>query len=185
MRWSSMPLGAAATRVGVAGYSGTVGVFGMLAMLHNSWLGVVEVGLAMAPIIGSSVAKVIKARGDAQAARFEALADLIAACQKAASEADALALRAKTQARLLHAGLQPDRTEQAAKMLVLHSINADLPADRRMQDDAIIKLLLPLTKLLTEGSPAPRSPSKGPGSGGTGPRRNVVPIHRRQDELSA
>jgi hypothetical protein len=175
MRWSSMPSGAAAARIGLAGGSVTAGLGGVLAIGHHPWAAVAAVSLAMTPIIANSIAQIIRASGEAQAARIRARGD-----------ADALALRTRTQARLLQAGLRPDREEQAAKMLVLQSINADLPADRRLKDDAIIKLLLPLTRLLTEGAATPRSPSNGPGSGrGKRPRDVVVPLHRDLDELSA
>jgi hypothetical protein len=172
MRWPSMPFGDAAARIGLAG-TGTAGFVGSLAIVHNPWAAVAAAGIAIAPLITNATAKIIESRHRHRPAIIRAQAEL----EEARSEAAALIERTETLAKLLEAGLASGTTEQAAIMALLQSLNADLPKDKHLHDEARSKHLAALAKLLAESNPKPRSPGRGPDND---PAANVVPFRRRQ-----
>src|SRR5258708_16336498 len=187
MRWSTVPLREAAVRIGLTG-GGPGGFIGALAIAHNPWAAVAAVGVAISPMVANAIARIVESRnahrpdivraeGDAQTALLEALGRMTTRHLEANSEADAYAQRTKLLTDLVRAGLESGQADQGAKTLVLLGINVDLPKGKPLNAESITKLLMALTKILTEETPTPWSPSEGPGSA---PSREVVVPMRRQ-----
>jgi hypothetical protein len=161
MRWPSGSISRLAGRLGLTAGGGGAGLAGGLAVTHNPSVAVATAAILAAalslPRVVESVYKrrpaILKAKGDAKVARI-----------KAASEARALTTRTNMRAKLLLAGLDPDKADQAAEMLRQQSIDADLPEGRRLNDE-------PLAKLLT--APKTKSSGREPDSG---PKGVVRPI---------
>lgn len=189
MRWSSISLGSKLACAGVAG-TGTAGVVGSLAILHDPWAAVAAAAVTVMPLIANAAARIAEARyqnraaillaaGEAQASHIKASADAAARVTEADSEADALRKRTEVRAALLRSGLEPGKVDQAAKMALLESVSSDLPKGRRLNDESLAELLVELARLLTDQNPNPSSPGKGPvGRTADGV---VVPLRRRVD----
>jgi len=189
MRWSSISLGSKTACVGVAGV-GTGGFVGSLAIMHNSWAAVVAAAVTVTPLIANVAARVAEARyrcragilraaGEAQSACIKASAEAEARMAEARSEADALEKRTELRASLLTSGLDLDKVDQAAIMVLLDIVSSDLPKGRRLNDEPLAGLLAELARLLTDKSPTPSSPGKGPL--GRAADQVVVPFPRRVD----
>jgi hypothetical protein len=109
---------------------------------------------------------IVRAKGEAQARAVIARGAAEAKRITAQSEADALFMRTKARAVLLVAGIEPGQSESAAAMLRQQPVDPDLPPGRRLNDDALTRLLTP---------PRPRGsgdrPRQGP-AGAVAPTRS-------------
>jgi hypothetical protein len=189
MRWSSVSLGSKLAYAGVAG-TGTLGFVGSLAILHKPWAAVAAAAVTVMPLIANAAARVAEARyqnraailraaGEAQASQIKASAEAAARVAEARSEADALTKRTEVRAALLTSGLEPGKVDQAARMALLESVSSDLPKGRRLNDESLAELLVELARLLTDQSPTPSRPGKGPA--GRTADGVVLPLRRRAD----
>ena len=172
MRWPSTPFGNTAARISLAA-TGPAGFTAALAILHNPVVAAIAAAIAVIPTVADAVAKIVDSRNRNRPAIISAKA----ARDTARSEAAALAKRAETQAEIARAGLEPSTATEARKIQILQSITADLPKDRRLNDQDLTQLLLNgLTQVLTDGSPKPSSPSNDPDNN---PDGTVIPLRKR------
>jgi len=140
MRWRPESIGEIIRRIGVPAGSGGAGLLGGFALAHNAVAAVVTaLGLACAVSVAKIFESIYRQRAKILEVKGKAKAD----CIKAASEAAALLKRTDVQADLLRSGLEPGKTEPAGEMLRYLAINPDLPEDRRLNDEALAKLLTP------------------------------------------
>jgi hypothetical protein len=160
-------LGSIAARGGLAVGCGGAGSLAALALAQDVGAPAVAagaVGVALAMSAVKSLAGVI-----------DALANLLTGFIRARADAKATVISARVRADLARAGLDPEKTQQAAEMQRALSVNPDLPKDRRLADEALIKL---------HGASRARSstsePATGPDTPGNAPRNSkankVVPI---------
>ena len=160
MRWLTSSIRKISGKAGLtAGGSG--GLLSGFTLAHQPVVAMVSaVAFAAAlslPKIFESIYKrrpaILKAKGDAQVDKI-----------KAASEAAALITRTQAQVDLLRSGMEPGKVAAAAEMLRQQSINTDLPEARRLNDEALAKLLVP-PKIKSQGT-----------EGDSGPQGVVRPI---------
>jgi len=150
----------------------TVGL-GVTAVITHDQTRLIIAGIVGICAIAASVPKaieviyirrssIIRARGDAQAATIAAQGLADAQRVVAESEAKALDVRTRTRAQLLLLGAEPDRTESAATMLRLQGADPDLPADRRLNDVPLARLLTPPKSTGSGGNPRQEPPTTRP-----------------------
>jgi hypothetical protein len=162
------------TRLALALGGGGTGLVGMLAFVHKPSTAALAAGAAGAALVtnvissaGRALPEIIRALSDRKTARIQATAD-----------AQTQVLRTQARIQLAHDGTDPEKFPQAAEMLRLLAIDPDLPEGRRLNDDALAKLL---------AGPRPRSTSPHPGTGpgrpgndlkkpGNGDQSNVFPL---------
>lgn len=131
-------------------------------------VGVITVGAArIIEAIYQPRPEIIKAKGEARAAEITAQGQADIQRIAAESEANALIARTVTRSELLIVGAEVGHTESAAAMLRQQGADPDLPAGRRLNDDALARLLAPPKPPTGGGKPRP-------GSGGA-----VIPINPR------
>jgi hypothetical protein len=155
----STTFGSILARAGLAAGCGGAGSLAALALVH-------KVGAPAAGAGAVSAAFAVSAFKSLSGA-IEAVGNLLTACIRARADAKATVINAKVRAELARAGLDPDKTPQAAEMQRALSVNPDLPKDRRPADETLIKL---------HGVTRTRGSSGG--DSGTSPDipRRVVPI---------
>ena len=161
--------GSAVTRVGLAAGCGGAGSLAALALVHKVGAPAVTAGAVSAAFAASAFKSMSGA--------IEAVGNLLAAFIRARADAKATIINARVRAELARAGLDPDKTAQAAEMQRALSVNPDLPKDRRPADETLIKL---------HGAPRARSISSESGTSpdtlGNSPRNpktaasKVVPL---------
>ncbi len=156
-----------AASVGMAGI-GPVAFSAVLAVTRNPWVAVAASGVALTPLVVRYVAQILVSRHE-HGVHERAIV--------ARSEARALRRRARTRSKVLLAGLDPAKAPQAAQMLRLECMNADLPDGKRLQDRLLGDLLM-----LGEGGPRPPNPRSGPDAS---PPGQVIVFPRPQEDLSA
>lgn len=161
-----------ATRVGLTIGGGGAGWLGAIAVIHQPGTAavaavVVAAALAtsVAEVIFTSLPEIIKARGEAKK-------EII----RETAEAKAILMRAETRTALLRAGVEPGKAAQADDMLRRQAIDTDLPEGRRLNDEALVRLLTaPRTrKTGTRPDNGPKKPDNGSSRG------NVFPIRPEQ-----
>ncbi len=118
--------------------------------------------IAAGVMIANSLPKIVESLYRRRPEIIQAKSDKKAKIITAKSEAKALIIRTKVQSDVLRAGVEPGKTESAAEMLRMHSLNADLPEGRRLKDDPLAKLL---TVHKARSSGATRPDSGGPQDG--------------------
>jgi hypothetical protein len=97
------------------------------------------------------------------AGSIEAVSNLLTALIRARADAKATIINAKVRADLARAGLDPAKTPQAAEMQRVLSVNPDLPKDRRLADETLIKLHgASRARSSGESGTGPDSPSSSP-----------------------
>jgi hypothetical protein len=168
MRWPSVSFDNIATHIGLVG--SPAAYLSTRAITHDAWAAVAVAGITVVPAVANACVKIVQSRHAHRLQRITAEAD-----------ARTAAIRAETHAELLKAGLDPEHASEAAKMLELECLNADLPAAQRMNDTDRTKLLRAFREPPPPGSPKPRSP-KGPG--GAAAANNVVNLRTRQRRSS-
>jgi hypothetical protein len=154
VRWQPTSVGEIARRTASTAGGGGVGLLGGFTLAHDPAAAVaaalILAAAANVPKIIESIFKrrpaILKAKGEADVQRI-----------KAASEAAALIARTEVQAELLRSGMDRSKTESALEMLRQQAINVDLPERRRLNDEALAKLLTP-QKTKTTGT----QPDSGP-----------------------
>ena len=134
MNSQSLPrmCGSTVTRVGVAAGCGGAGTLAALALVHKVGVPAVGAGAVTAAFAVSAFKSLSGA--------IEAVGNLLTALTRARADAKATVINAKVRAELARAGLDPDKTPQAAEMQRALSVNPDLPKDRRPADETLIKL---------------------------------------------
>lgn len=154
---------------------GTAGL-GVSAVFTHSQTGfIIVASLAGASVVMAGSARIfeaiyqrrpeiIKAKGEAHAARVTAQGQADIQRIAAESEANALTARTATRSKLLIVGAQPGYTESAATMIRHQGADPDLPAGRRINDDGLVRLLIP-----------PKPPTGG-GKPRQGPAGAVIPV---------
>jgi hypothetical protein len=127
-------------------------------------------------LIANSVAKIVETISNRPPETIRAEGDKKAKIIEAQSEAQALIMRTQAFTDVLRAGLDPDKVESSGEMLRMSSINADLPARRRLKDELLAKLLA-AAKARSSASSRPDS-GGGPqdGESGGGPKSVVRQI---------
>jgi hypothetical protein len=130
-------LGSTLTRAGLAVCCGGVGSLAALALAHGRASGsAIAAGAVTAAVTVNAAASAFKSLADA----IEAIGNLLTALIRARADAKATIINARVRADLARAGLDPAKTPQAAEMQRLLSVNPDLPKDRRVADETLIKL---------------------------------------------
>ena len=134
MSWPPIPsVGKTVRTAWVAAASGTAGELAHLAAASKSTVTVVVlVVLVITSPIAISLPKIV-----------ESIYKRRPAIIREKSIARMLRNDAATRRRLALAGLDPEKTEQAERMLRLHAITPALPKDQRLSDDAYRELLKP------------------------------------------
>jgi len=134
MSWPPIPSAGKTVRTAwVAATGGSAGVLAHLAAASKSTVTVVVlVVLVITSAIAISLPKIV-----------ESIYKRRPAIIREKSIARMLRSDAATRRRLALAGLDPEKTEQAEKMLRLHAITPALPKDQRLSDDAYRELLKP------------------------------------------
>jgi hypothetical protein len=169
-----------ATRIGLAVGGLTVGGGGAgwlvtLAVVHKpSTIAVAAIAATVAlaanagVLIVNTLPAIIAALGNRETARIQAKA-----------EAQTMTMRVQTRTELAKAALKPGNLTPATEMLRLLALDPDMPPDgRRINDEALSRLLAGQKPRITGGKP-----SNGPSNPGSGPRRpaadggTVVPLH--------
>jgi hypothetical protein len=164
MPWPSKSITSLAGQAGLTVGGGGAGLLGALAISHRPSTVWTVAAVIVTALITKGLAKVIeslyqrrpeiiKAKGEARALRITAR-----------SEAKALIVRTQIRRDLLHAGITADKPEQIAEMLRQQSLSTDLPPERRLNDEALAKLL---------AAPKTGTTNRKPGGGSIGV---VVPI---------
>jgi hypothetical protein len=143
-----------AWRIAAISGAGTAGL-GISAVFTHDRAGLILAGTVMAAAaLTSGAAKVVKqvyrrrpdilrARGEAQARAVVARGDAEAQRITAQAEAQALLIRTTTRSLLLLAGTEPSQADSATVMLRQQSVDPDLPLGRRLNDNALTRLLTP------------------------------------------
>ena len=130
-------LGTTVTRVGVAACCGGAGSLAALALAHDKATApAIAAGAVTAAFAVNAAASAFKSLASA----IEAMSSLLTALIRARADAKATIINARVRADLARAGLDPAKTPQAAEMQRLLSVNPDLPKDRRLADETLIKL---------------------------------------------
>jgi hypothetical protein len=130
-------LGSTLTRAGLAACCGGAGSLAALTLGHDRASGsAIAAGAVTAAVAVNAAASAFKSLADA----IEAVGNLLAALIRARADAKATIINARVRADLARAGLDPAKTSQAAEMQRLLSVNPDLPKDRRVADETLIKL---------------------------------------------
>ena len=135
----SMPaaLGSSVTRVGLAICCGGAGSLAALAITHDKPTApAIAAGAVTAAFAVNAAASAFKSLASA----IEAIGNLLTALIRARADAKATIINARVRADLARAGLDPAKTSQAAEMQRILSVNPDLPKDRRLADETLIKL---------------------------------------------
>ncbi len=134
MNPQSLPaaIGRTVTRASLAAGCGEAVSLAALAVVHRVGVPVVAAGAVTSALAASAFRSVSGA--------IEALANALTALTRARADAKATVINAKVRAQLAIAGLDPDKTSQAAEMQRALSVNPDLPKDRRPADETLIKL---------------------------------------------
>ena len=157
-----------ATRIGLTIGGGGAGWLGALTVAHRPDAAVVAAAVVAAAlatsvteVIFTSLPEIIKARGKAKK-------EII----RETAEAKATLMRTETRTALLRAGLEPGKAAQADEMLRRQPIDADLPEGRRLNDEALARLLTTSRSRRTGTRPGngPKKPDNGSSRG------NVFPI---------
>lgn len=116
-------LGGTLTRAGVAVGCGAAGSFAALEFAHTGSALVVAAGLVTAVLAAASAAPA----GMLLARATEGAGDRLTNLLRARADAKATVMTARVRIELARAGLDPDRTRQAAEMLRLLAANGDPP----------------------------------------------------------
>jgi hypothetical protein len=167
MPWSS-PTGKIVGRIGPTVGGGTGGWLAIIATAPRTSTVIAVAAVLVMAMIGNCLpkifesifkrrAQIIKVKGEARAAQITATSNAETALIQATSEAEALRLRTQTRTALLRLGADPFRAEQAAEMLRLQALDADLPEGHRMSDEALAKLLA-ASKIRDAGNGPGRDP---------------------------
>jgi hypothetical protein len=154
MPWPSRSIKSFAGRAGLTASGGGAGLFGALAISHKPSAVLAAAAVLVTALIANGLARVveslykrrpeiIKAKGEAHALRIAAL-----------GEAEALIIRAQARRDLLRAGIETDKPEQITEMLRQQSLGTDMPPGRRLNDEALAKLLAAPKISITGRKPA-------------------------------
>jgi len=203
MSWPSASIGKVAGRLVLAGGGGGAGLLGLLATIRNPGTTLAIAVVFAAALISNAIAKVtdsiyrhrpeiIKELGEREANLVAAQSNAMVQIIRATSEADALMQRTYVRRELLEAGILPGGSDRVIELLRQQPIDADLPEDRRLDNEALAKLL---------AAPKPTATSRHPGNGPRGgathqnsryqpPQRGrpsrpggvVVPMRRADDD---
>jgi hypothetical protein len=153
-------LGSTATRAGLAACCGGAGSLAALALAHDKANApAIAAGAVTAAVAVNAAAAAVKSLAGA----IEAIGSLLTALIRARADAKATIINARVRAELARAGLDPAKTPQAAEMQRLLSVNPDLPKDRRLADETLVKLhAASRARSSGESGTSPDSPGNNP-----------------------
>jgi hypothetical protein len=129
-------IGSTVTRAGLAAGCGGAGSLAALAVIHKHSAPAVAAGAVTAAFAVSAAASAVRSLAGA----INAIGSLLSTVIRARADAKATIIHAKVRAELARAGLDPNKTTQAAEMQRILSVNPALPRDRRPADETLIKL---------------------------------------------
>lgn len=102
---------------------------------------IVVIAVVGGAVITNSLARIFEQLYRRRPEIIRANGDRKAKVITAKSEAKALIMRTQAYTEVLRSGLESDKAESATEMLRMHSLNADMPGERRLKDDPLAKLL--------------------------------------------
>ena len=171
---ASTPYRSIASRIGLTIGAGSAVWLATLAVIHKPDITTVGAATVVVAVAVNAVESIFKA--------LPGIIKTISACRiahiSAKAEAEAMVMRTQTRTALAQAGTEPGKLEQAAEMLRLLPIDSDLPQGRRLNDQALARLLAPpraknISEKSDNGPENPDSTSNKPNDGGGS---NVIPI---------
>jgi hypothetical protein len=171
---ASTPYRSIASRIGLTIAGASAVWLATLAVIHKPNMTTIGAAAVVVAVAVNAVESIFKALLE--------IIKTVSACKvahiSAKAEAETMIMRAQTRTALAQAGTEPGKLAQAAEMLRLLPIDPDLPQGRRLNDQALARLLAPpRAKSVSEKSDNdpenPDSTSKKPIDGGGS---KVIPI---------
>jgi hypothetical protein len=171
---ASTPYRSIASRIGLTIGGGSAVWLATLAVVHKPTMTTIGAAAVAVAVAVNAVEAIFKALPE--------IIKAISACKvahiNAKAEAKTMVMRTQTRTALAQAGIEPGKLVQAAEMLRLLPIDPDLPQGRRLNDQALARLLAPsrAKSISKKSANDPKNPDNTPRKPSDGGDSKVVPI---------